>query len=152
MGFLSSADETHLRNRFDTELTNPVRVLLFTEPAGGLYVPGRRECRTCADTEALMAEVAGLSENIRLEIINVPSAPDVAAEWDVSLTPTIAVCRESDQGVRFVGLPGGYEFTSFVETLISTGADGGSHLAHETLERLATLSAAIDIKTFITPT
>ncbi|MGH2709476.1 MAG: protein disulfide oxidoreductase, partial [Actinomycetota bacterium] len=74
------------------------------------------------------------------------------AEWDVSLTPTIAVCRESDQGVRFVGLPGGYEFTSFVETLISTGADGGSHLAHETLERLATLSAAIDIKTFITPT
>ncbi len=152
MGFLSATDETHLQGRFEAELTTPVRVLLFTEPASGLYVPGRRECRTCADTEALMREVAALSENINLEIVNVASAPDMAAEWGVSLTPTIAVCRESDQGVRFVGLPGGYEFTSFVETLVSAGADGGSHLSHETLERLATVDFEIEIKTFITPT
>jgi alkyl hydroperoxide reductase subunit AhpF len=152
MGFLSAADEAHLRERFEAELVQPVRVLLFTEPAGGLYVPGRRACRTCADTEALMTEVAGFSDNIDLEIVNVTTAPETAAEWGVSITPTIAVCRESDQGVRFVGLPGGYEFTSFIETLVSAGAGNGSHLTPGTLERLAAVSDDIDIKTFITPT
>lgn len=152
MPFLSATDQAYLRERFEAELANPVRVLLFTEPATGLYIPGRRACLTCAEAEALLKEVAGLSEKIRLEIVSVTSAPDLAAEWGVRFTPTIAVCRESDQGVRFTGLPDGYEFTSFMETLISASAGDGSHLTPETLERLATLTSDIDIKTFVTPT
>ena len=42
MAFLTDTDATYLRERFAELLTRPVGLRLFTEPASGLYVPGRR--------------------------------------------------------------------------------------------------------------
>lgn len=152
MRFLSEEDRRVLSERFERELTSPVRVVLFSEPVSGLYVPGRRTCVSCRETEALMTEVAELSDSIRLEILNVREQPDVAAEWEASLTPAIAVCGEDDAGVRFLGLPAGYEFFSFVETLASAAAGDGHGLLPETVEKLEALDQDLDIKVFSTPT
>jgi alkyl hydroperoxide reductase subunit AhpF len=152
VAYLSDNDATYLRERFAELLTHPVRMHLFTEPASGLYVPGRRSCETCADMEALTQEVAGLSDQITLEIINVPADPETARQWGVTLVPTLAVDGGTDAGVRFVGLPDGYEFGSLVETLIAAGSDNGYGLQPETLEQLASLPEPVEIKTFVTPT
>src|SRR6266581_8530480 len=117
MAFLTDTDATYLRERFAELLTRPVGLRLFTEPVSGLYVPGRRTCETCAAAEALMNEVAALSDQINLEVVDVSAQPEVARQWGVTLTPTIAIDNGSDAGVRFVGLPDGYEFSSFIETL-----------------------------------
>jgi len=67
--------------------------------------------------------------------------------------PTIAVGPDGeDAGVRFQGLPDGYEFTSFVETLASAGSAVGHGLQPETLDALAELPGDVEIKTFVTPT
>jgi alkyl hydroperoxide reductase subunit AhpF len=152
MAFLSDDDREALRERFATELPQPVKVVVFSEPVSGLYVPGRRECVSCADTEALMKEVAELSENIALEIHNVKEEPELAGEWDISLTPTISVTRDGDSGVRFLGIPGGFEFASFLETLSSASGGDGAGLRPETIEKLSTLENDLDIKVFVTPT
>ena len=153
MAFLTDTDATYLRDQFAERLVRPVTLRLFTEPVSGLYVPGRKACETCPDAEALMEEVAGLSDQIRLEVVDVAARPELAREWGVNLTPTIAVGGESDDGVRFVGLPDGYEFTSFVETVVSAGSGESGHgLQAETVGALAALAADVDIKVFVTPT
>jgi alkyl hydroperoxide reductase subunit AhpF len=153
MAFLTETDTNYLREKLADVLVRPVTLRLFTEPVGGLYIPGRRTCETCADAEALMKEVAALSDQIHLEIVDVSTRREEAALWGVTYVPTIAVAAgDTDSGVRFQGLPDGYEFTSFVETLASAGSEPGHGLAPETLEALAALPADVEIKTFVTPT
>ncbi|MEO7803618.1 MAG: thioredoxin family protein [Actinomycetota bacterium] len=151
MAFLAPADQALLTERFDTELSQPVRLLLFTEPRSGLYLPGTRACESCADTEALLTELVELSDNLTLEVHNVKEEPEIAAKWQISQVPTIAILRSEDLGIRFMGLPSGYEFMSLIETIVATGG-GGTPLSEETIARLGTLDADIDIKTFSTPT
>ena len=71
MPFLTETDASYLREKFAEILTQPVELRLFTEPVTGLYVPGHPQCETCADTEALLTEVADLADSIHLEIVNV---------------------------------------------------------------------------------
>jgi alkyl hydroperoxide reductase subunit AhpF len=149
---LRDRDRELLRERLESGLVDPVRLILFTEPQTALYVPGRRNCVSCADTEALMREVAELTDKIQLEIHNVREDPQLAETWNVTFTPAIAVCRESDAGVRFLGLPAGFEFLSFLETVISASSGDGFGLRPETLEKLKELEEGLEIKIFSTPT
>ena len=66
MAFISDADRPLLEQRFREQLPSAVTLQLFTTPRYGLYVPGREECVTCADAEALLTEVADLSPQLTL--------------------------------------------------------------------------------------
>lgn len=165
MAFLRPEDHNTLREYFRA-FSNPVRVTVFSKPESQLYVPGQ-QAGTSADAQALIGELAELTEAIRLEIVNIEEAPELAHAWGIIEAPTITVSAEpsgpehaeasptsSPNGaprVHFVGLPAGYEFTSLLETLKSASADGGE-LQAETLEKLSNLQTDIEIKTFITPT
>jgi alkyl hydroperoxide reductase subunit AhpF len=152
MGILNDADRTFLREQLASELRHPVRIRLFTQPVSRLFIPGRPTCETCPEAEALMTEVAELSDQVYLETIDVSAHPEAAREAGVALVPTVTVDGGADAGVRFIGLPDGYEFTSFVETLLAAGAEPGHGLSAETVQRLSELTEDIDIKTFVTPT
>jgi alkyl hydroperoxide reductase subunit AhpF len=153
VAILTDADTAFLREKLAELLVRPVQLRLFTEPVSGLYVPGRQPCETCAETETLLQEVAALSDQIQLEVVDVSVHRDQAVRWQVAGVPTIAVGPAgTDAGVRFQGLPDGYEFTAFVETLASAGSEIGHGLAPETVEALAALPGEVDIKTFVTPT
>lgn len=152
MSLLSDGDRENVKRRLDAELVDPVRVVVFSEPVTGLYLPGRRECVSCRETEALTKEVAELSDKIHLEIHNVREEPELTAQWQVALTPTISVSREEDSGVRFLGVPAGFEFASFLETLISASAADGTGLQQETLTKINALDSDLEIKIFVTPT
>lgn len=132
-------------------VAQPLRIVLFSEPASGIYVPGRRECVSCKQAEDLMQEVAGLSDKLSLEIYNVKEDQQMAKDWGIEHTPTISIVADDDVGIRFIGLPNGYEFGSFFETILSfSKKDFG--LSEEVAERVAEVSEQIDIKTFSTPT
>lgn len=154
MAFLSETDRAAVTERLEAQMVNPIRVVVLSEPSFGLFVPGRRQCASCSETEALMKEVAELSDKIELEIINVRESSLVAEEWGVSFTPTIAITTDGAAGarVRFLGIPAGYEFSSFLETVLSASSDNGSGLGADSLEQLASLQEDVEIKTFVTPT
>ena len=79
MAFISDADRPLLEQRFREQLPSAVTLQLFTTPRYGLYVPGREECVTCADAEALLAEVADLSPQLTLTKHDLYAEPEVAA-------------------------------------------------------------------------
>jgi len=153
MAFLRDEDREALKLRLSDDLQAPVKVTVFSEQSSGLYVPGVRQCVSCKETEQLMQEVAELSDQIEVEVVNVKADPATASEWGVSFTPTLSITNGSeDNGVRFLGLPAGYEFLSFLETMISVSQSNGHGLSAETLEKIGSLTEDLDIMVFSTPT
>ncbi len=140
MAFIQEADRTLLEQRFHDELTGPVTLQLFTTPRFGLYIPGREECVTCADAEALLTEVADLSPRLTLTKHDLYAEAEVAAATGVDKVPALVLRGadgEPDGRVRFFGLPSGYEFATLVDSIVAV-SQGTPSLRATTLERLHT--------------
>jgi glutaredoxin-like protein len=69
----------------------------------------------------------------------------------VDKIPAVAVVGDQDYGIRFYGIPSGYEFTSLLEA-IRIAAAGESDLSQETVEFLSSLSEPVHMQVFVTPT
>ena len=166
MAILEPDDREVVRKYFEQKLTAPVRMVVFTETADETDVTAFRTGESSRQTQELVEELASLSDAIRLEIRDIGSLSDdekarIASEWGILGTPTIAVGPAGDSGapgsdgappgIRFAGYPGGYEFTSFLETLGSIAAENWG-LTEETVALLDKVDRPIDIKTFVTPT
>lgn len=125
-------------------LTHPVRLALYTRPDG---------CDTCADTRAIVEEVAALSRYLSVEMHD---RHDGEIAPGVDHVPAIVVLRDVDgtpidHGVRLVGAPIGHELTSLADAILTVGG-GEPGLAADSLARLAALSQPVHVQVFSTPT
>jgi len=123
-------------------LTGPVRLVMFTQTF---------ECDYCAETRQLVEEIAALSDQLTAEIYNFVTDEEKAEELGVDKIPAIAVIGAEDYGVRFYGIPSGYEFTSLLHA-IRVVAAGKTELGEETLEVLAEVTEPVHMQVFVTPT
>lgn len=135
--------------QFFAELKHPVKLVVFTE--GSVQLPGSRPCPYCQETVQLVREVAELSDKISVEIVNFHVEKDKAEEYGITRIPAIALVGAKDYGVRYYGIPAGYEFRAFIEDIVDV-ANGTTDLSPETLEQLARLDAPVHIQVFVTPT
>ena len=82
--------------------------------------------------------------------------PEVAENYNVSLTPGLVIAAESDDGpvdygIRYAGIPSGHEFSSLIQDLLLvSGRDSG--LNEQTREFLANLKEPVYLQVFVTPT
>ena len=147
MPLISEQDAKHLSSEFDTNLVNPVKLVMFTQTV---------ECQFCAETRQIVEEVAGLSDKISAEIYNFVNDKPMADLLGVDKIPAIAVLRvedgeDKDYGVRFFGIPSGYEFTSIIEIIFDV-SKGDSGLQPRTREALAQITEPVHFQVFVTPT
>jgi glutaredoxin-like protein len=56
-----------------------------------------------------------------------------------------------DYGIRYYGIPSGYEFTSLIEDVVAVST-GDTGLSDETLEALTAITEPVHIQVFVTPT
>ncbi len=124
------------------ELVSPVRLLMFTQ---------NLECDFCAETHELVEELASLSDKVEAEIYDFATDKDEVDEYGIDKIPAIAVVGERDYGVRFYGIPSGYEFVSLIEA-IKAVSSGQSRLCEATRKALAGIDEAIHFQVFVTPT
>jgi len=124
------------------DLAGPVQLVMFTQEF---------ECEFCPETQQLVEEIAQLSENLTAEIYNFAIDKDKVEELGVDKIPAIAVIGAEDYGVRFYGIPSGYEFTSLLYAIHNVAA-GNPTLQEGTLEFLSTLERPAHIQVFVTPT
>jgi glutaredoxin-like protein len=124
-------------------LESPVRLVMFTQEF---------ECDFCAETRQLVQEVAGLSDQLEAEIYDFVEDEEQAEDYGIDKIPAVAVVGEqADYGIRFYGIPSGYEFTSLLEA-IRRVASGDAGLTDETLRFLSQLSDPVHLQVFVTPT
>jgi glutaredoxin-like protein len=124
------------------DLGGPVRLVMFTQEF---------ECQYCAETRQLVEEVSGLSDQLTAEIYDFVADEARAQELGVDKIPAVAVIGEEDYGIRFYGIPSGYEFTSLLEA-VHIAATGQPDLSEETVEFLSSLSEPVHMQVFVTPT
>ncbi len=118
-----------------SEMEGEVKLLLFTG-----------DCEACGIAEELIGEISGLGK-VQVETHGLDSGR--AKELGVENVPTFVF--EGRPNIRFVGLPSGHEFRTFLDTLIMV-SKGESGLKDELRKELAGISEPIDIKIFVTPT
>jgi len=95
--------------------------------------------------------VASLSDKISIEVYNFAIDKEKAQEYKVDKIPAIVVMGEKDYGIRFYGLPGGYEFVSLIEAIKAVSArDSG--LTSESRELVKKLTRPVHIQVFVTLT
>ncbi|MBN2441415.1 MAG: thioredoxin family protein [Spirochaetales bacterium] len=140
---LDNNTKKEVKKQFES-LKNRVNLIVFTQ---------EMECRFCEDTRKITEELATLSDKITVTIYDLLKDKEKADEFNVDKIPAIVVAGEDkkDTGVRFFGVPAGYEFASLLESikLISTKNIG---LSDETKKYLNTLAKKVHIQVFVTPT
>ncbi len=131
MGLIAHSDQTKLRELFADQLAGEVRVRLRIH-AG--------ECSLCAQAEVVLRETSALSDRLTL-----------VTEKGQDPLPEIRLEGGARGEVRFVGLPSGYEFPTFIDSIIDVSR-GQTSLSADTLARLAALRHRVHIQVFTTPT
>lgn len=149
MHLLSERDADVVRGRL-AALSQPVRLVYFTEGASGLVIPGR-ECRYCGETLRLLEDVAGCSGQVTLEVHDRISDPASSQAFGVDRVPAIAVLGARDFGIRYYGLPTGYELATLLDIIVDAGR-GAADLEAETRAAVAQLPADVHLQVFVTPT
>jgi len=153
MGLLKESDRENLRKQF-AELQNPVKLAFFTQAL---------DCEYCPLTQQVLEEVVSLSDKITLETHNF--AIDAAAQkYAIARVPAIAVLRvenqtvgdkvetvDRDYGIRFYGVPAGFEFASLLGDILDVSA-GDSGLTAESKAALRDLKNPLHMQIFTTPT
>ncbi|MDP8255251.1 MAG: thioredoxin family protein [Candidatus Alcyoniella australis] len=141
MGLLKDADQAKLRETFSA-LTNDVRLVMFTQ---------QFECQYCRSTRELLQETAALSERISLEIFDFVADSEQVKLYGIDKAPATVVLGERDYGIRFYGVPSGYEFVTLIEDILDVGGRGHG-LPPEVLTVLAKVDKPIRIEVLISPT
>jgi alkyl hydroperoxide reductase subunit AhpF len=141
MAFLSAQHEEDVRREFE-KMGGPVKLVVFASELGA---------ETNAQTVSLVREVAALSDKLSVEVLNPYIERERAQAYGIDVTPAIVVEGAEDYGIRFLGIPAGYEFANLIDSIIvaSTGVPG---LSEETKASLAALADDVVIKVFTTPT
>jgi glutaredoxin-like protein len=145
MALLNEKDRQYLIKEFQA-LQHPVRIILVTQKAG---------CEYCDDTHAIAEEVTGLSDRISLEMVDLDADKAIAERYGIARTPAIVLVRGDepprDLGIRYFGIPAGYEFTSLVQDILMIGS-GESGLSAATKQWAAELKMPVHLQVFVTPT
>jgi alkyl hydroperoxide reductase subunit AhpF len=143
MGFLNDRDADAVRQEFQ-KLAGPVKLVVFSQEleAGEL----------CRQNEALVKEVAALAaDKITVEVLNPAIDRERADAYGVDRVPAIVVEGARDYGIRFLGIPAGYEFSNLIDSMIAVSS-GRAAISDETQTALDGLTGDVDIKVFSTPT
>ena len=141
MAFLQARDEAAVKKEFE-RVGGPVKLTVFASELGG---------ENNSQTVALIREVAALSDQLSVTVLNPHIDREQAEAYGVTESPVVVVEGARDYGIRFLGMPAGYEFSNLIDSIVAVST-GEAGLSEETKTALAGLTEDVTIKVFATPT
>lgn len=125
-------------------MVNNVNLALFTQTL---------ECNTCRDTHLFLGEISELSDKLTLTVWNFQTDKDKAEQYGVDKIPAIVVLdsENRDYGIKFYGLPGGYEINSFIRSILEMSGLK-EQLPDDMMKRIQGIKKDIHIQVFISLT
>jgi hypothetical protein len=158
-------DEIQIRELLDA-LERPVDLLVAHGPEE-TPLPGAGDLDFGAETQRIVEALAALSDTVTCRVEDEPptaasggqdlrpgagGSAGGASSLRFERYPGVAVLPEGrDVGIRYYGLPWGYELGSLIGAVFEAGKRESS-LAPESLEALAGLDRDLAIDVFVTPT
>ena len=131
-----------IRAQLAGTITNAVRLVMFTQEL---------ECRFCSETKQLIIELAKLNDRIQAEVHDFSADAELARQYGIEMIPALIIMSEKDFGIRYYGLPFGYEFQTLIEGL-KTVSSGTTDLSDKTKQTIRQIVTPVRIKVFVTLT
>ncbi len=154
MELLNNEVREATRKKFEEAMKSKVTLLHFSQESGRLVLPDSlkgQECMFCRETKQLLEEVSSLSDKIDLQVLDFMADKDKAAQFGIDKIPGLVIMGEKDYGIRFYGIPSGYEYTSLIEAIVDVSRAETS-LSDKTKEVLRGLDKSVHLQVFVTPT
>jgi glutaredoxin-like protein len=142
-------DEIHnqIMELFKAELINPVELIYFSK---------QEECDTCQETLQLVMELVELSPLLNVNVYDIDEHTQLARQYHIDYAPGLVIAGKElgkyvDYGIRFLGIPSGYEFSSLIHSIgLVSRRDSG--LKPEIRKEINALTTPVNLKVFVTPT
>ncbi len=141
MGLLRDEDAVEIRRRL-TAMTAPVKIVHFTQELNLEYG---------LETRQVLEELSALSDKLSLEVYDFILDKEKTAEYGVDKVPATVIRNGKDYGIRYYGMPAGYEFSTVLDAIIDV-SKGESGLEAASKEKLAGLKQPVHLEVFVTPT
>ena len=141
MGLIRDEDALEIRERLKG-MGGPVKLVHFTQELNLEYGLEARQ---------LVEEVSALSDKLSAEVYNFLLDKEKVAEYGIDKVPATVVRNGKDCGIRFYGIPAGYEFATLLDAIVGVSA-GDSGLSEESKKRIAAISQPVHLEVFVTPT
>jgi len=154
MEILNKEVKEATKKKLDEEMEKKVTLLYFTQEPSRLILAEQykaQECLFCKETKQLLEEVSTLSEKIEPRVYDFVADKEKASEYGIDKIPGISILGEKDYGIKFYGIPSGYEYTSLIEAIVDVSR-GKTNLNQKTKDSLMALDKDIHIQIFVTPT
>jgi glutaredoxin-like protein len=141
MGLIGDEDAVEIRGKLQ-QMVDHIKLVHFTQELNLEY--GR-------EAQQLLKELAALSDKLQLEVYNFLLEKEKVAEYAVDKVPATLVRNGKDYGIRFFGLPAGYEFSALLDAILAV-SKGDSGLQEESREKLRQVTQPLHLQVFVTPT
>jgi len=139
---LSSEVKKAVQERFFSKLESKVTLHFFTIEFNCMY---------CGEIAQLYSELAELSPLLEVEVHDFERDRDAVRCFKIDAAPCTAIVGERDFGLRFYGIPAGYEFRSFLQAIVDASR-GRTGLPDELRDRARAFRKPVELKVFVTPT
>jgi len=141
MKYINDADAETLKRMF-SEMKDDVKLTYFIS---------KEDCETCPIAEELLTELSSLSEKITLTTHDFNEETELVEKYAIDKVPALVVESDNDYGIRFYGVPSGYEFNSLLNA-VQNVSRGGADLPGVIREDLDKIEKEIHVQVFVTPT
>lgn len=143
MAILRDEDKQAVQERL-AGMKDSVKMVFFKKEEG---------CQFCKETEQLFTEVAETSELLSVEIYDLESDAELAVSYGIDKAPGMVMLGADNVncGIRYYGIPSGYEFASLLEDILMVSAND-SGLSDQTKEMLKSIEGKVHMQVFVTPT
>lgn len=140
MSFIQERDKPEIQRIF-SGMQESVELIIFTDTNG---------CQYCAETQQLLEEVSALSEKIILTMYSLTDDREKAEAYRVDKAPGLVITAGKDFGIRYYGIPSGYEFGSLPEDIMDVSR-GEAGFTEELARNVALIRSPLHLQVCVTP-
>ena len=156
VALLRDSDRENLRKELD-RLVTPVKLIFFSHPL---------DCEYCPLTKQVLEEIIKLTDKVTMQEYDFSVDHEAVAQYKIARVPAIALVRieqpkilltgkeqpvERDYGIRYYGVPAGFEFAALVGDIVDV-SNGESGLSEQSKVALRQLKEPLHLQVFSTPT
>ncbi len=140
---------------FDDKVKEQLQNLLsaLKDNVNIIYFTQEFECHACNDSRTFLEEISELSDKLMLTIFDFQKDKAEADRYQIDKIPAIVIVdnNNNDTGIRFFGVPAGYEINSFISSLVEVSG-ARKDLPPEIAARISKINKDIHIQVFVTLT
>ena len=138
---ISDLEKDVIKKKF-TALVDDVELAIFTQ---------ENECQFCKEARDIVLELGAMSPKIKTKVYDFIKNEDENIKYKIKKIPAIAIIGKKDYGIRYYGVPAGYEFAAFVDDIIDV-SKGTTSLSESIKKKLADIKKPVHLQVFVSPT